>query len=107
MKLRRILGLALFSMVSVGLALATETPSLWIDVPFVEQVRNGCGSAAIAMVMEYWEKKTGHGSTGSADADIGVGGAAPTCPGPPPEEQRRERRPASRRDRRLDDILEV
>src|ERR1700741_4650874 len=68
MKPRRILGLALFSMASVGLALATETPSLWIDVPFVEQVRNGCGSAVIAMVMEDWEKKTGHGSTGSADA---------------------------------------
>ena len=68
MKLRRILGLALFSMVSVGLALATETPSLWIDVPFVAQVKNGCGSAVIAMVMEYWEKKTGRGSMGSADA---------------------------------------
>jgi ABC-type bacteriocin/lantibiotic exporter with double-glycine peptidase domain len=68
MKLRRILGLALFSMVSVGLALARETPSLWIDVPFVAQVRNGCGSAAIAMVLKYWDEKTGHGSTDSADA---------------------------------------
>jgi ABC-type bacteriocin/lantibiotic exporter with double-glycine peptidase domain len=68
MKLRRILGLVLLSMVSVGLALATETPSLWIDVPFVAQVKNGCGSAAIAMVMEYWEKRTNHGSMDSADA---------------------------------------
>jgi ABC-type bacteriocin/lantibiotic exporter with double-glycine peptidase domain len=68
MKLRRILGLALFSMVSAGLALGTETPSLWIDVPFVAQVKNGCGSAAMAMVMEYWDKKTGHGSMGSSDA---------------------------------------
>jgi ABC-type bacteriocin/lantibiotic exporter with double-glycine peptidase domain len=68
MKLRCILGLALFSVVSVGLALAAETPSLWIDVPFVAQVKNGCGSAVIAMVMEYWEKKTAHGTGDSADA---------------------------------------
>jgi ABC-type bacteriocin/lantibiotic exporter with double-glycine peptidase domain len=68
MKLRCILGLVLFSVVSVALALAAETPSLWIDVPFVAQVKNGCGSAAIAMVMEYWEKKTGHGAGDSADA---------------------------------------
>jgi ABC-type bacteriocin/lantibiotic exporter with double-glycine peptidase domain len=31
-------------------------------------VKNGCGSAAIAMVMEYWEKKTTHGAASSADA---------------------------------------
>jgi ABC-type bacteriocin/lantibiotic exporter with double-glycine peptidase domain len=68
MKLRCILGLALFSVVSVALALAAETPSLWIDVPFVAQVKNGCGSAVIAMVMEYWEKKTGHGAGDSAGA---------------------------------------
>src|SRR6202030_144346 len=67
MKLRRILGLVLFLAAGVGLALATETPSLWIDVPFVAQVKNGCGSAAIAMVMEYWDKKTGRSADGSAD----------------------------------------
>ena len=68
MKLRCILGLVLFAAAGVGFALATETPSLWIDVPFVAQVKNGCGSAAIAMVMEYWEKKTGHGAGDSAGA---------------------------------------
>jgi len=47
MKLRRILGLVLFLVAGVGFALAEETPSLWIDVPFVAQVKNGCGSAAI------------------------------------------------------------
>jgi ABC-type bacteriocin/lantibiotic exporter with double-glycine peptidase domain len=68
MKLRCILGLVLFAAASAGIALAAETPSLWIDVPFVAQVKNGCGSAAIAMVMEYWGKKTGRGAAGSADA---------------------------------------
>ena len=68
MKLRCILGLVLLSAAGVGFALAAETPSLWIDVPFVAQTKNGCGSAAIAMVMEYWEKKTGRAVTDSADA---------------------------------------
>jgi len=68
MKLRCILGLVLFSAVGVGFALAAETPSLWIDVPFVAQVKNGCGSAAMAMVMEYWEKKTGRSAASSTDA---------------------------------------
>ena len=68
MKLRCILGLVLFSAVGVGFALAAETPSLWIDVPFVAQVKNGCGSAAMAMVMEYWEKKTGRSASGAGDA---------------------------------------
>ena len=69
MKLRRILGLVLFAAAGAGFALAAETPSLWIDVPFVAQVKNGCGSAAIAMVMEYWEKKTGRAASSAADAE--------------------------------------
>src|ERR1700688_2219615 len=68
MKLRCILGLVLLLGAGVGFALAAETPSLWIDVPFVAQVKNGCGSAAIAMVMGYWEKKTEHGAGDSVDA---------------------------------------
>jgi len=68
MKLRCILGLVLFSAVGVGFALPAETPSLWIDVPFVAQVKNGCGSASMAMVMEYWEKKTGRSASGAGDA---------------------------------------
>ena len=68
MKLRCILGLVLFLAAGAGFALAAETPSLWIDVPFVAQVKNGCGSAAIAMVMEYWEKKTGRVAGDFADA---------------------------------------
>ena len=68
MKLWCILRLVLFAMACVGFSLAAETPSLWIDVPFVAQVKNGCGSAAIAMVMDYWEKKSGRSAGDSADA---------------------------------------
>jgi predicted double-glycine peptidase len=28
--------------------------ALWIDVPFVQQDKNGCGSASIWMIMTYW-----------------------------------------------------
>jgi ABC-type bacteriocin/lantibiotic exporter with double-glycine peptidase domain len=31
--------------------------AVWIDVPFVAQTTDGCGSASIAMVMQYWDRK--------------------------------------------------
>jgi tetratricopeptide (TPR) repeat protein len=30
---------------------------LWIDVPFTKQEKNGCGSASVWMVMEYWKRQ--------------------------------------------------
>jgi ABC-type bacteriocin/lantibiotic exporter with double-glycine peptidase domain len=30
---------------------------IWLDVPFVQQEKNGCGAAVIAMVMQYWQKQ--------------------------------------------------
>jgi predicted double-glycine peptidase len=39
-------------MMAAGLAVAGDPA--WLDVPFVPQVRQGCGPAAIAMVMQYW-----------------------------------------------------
>ena len=32
---------------------------VWLEVPFVKQTEEGCGSAAIAMLLEYWRA---HGS---------------------------------------------
>jgi ABC-type bacteriocin/lantibiotic exporter with double-glycine peptidase domain len=40
-------------------------PVLWLDVPFVQQEKNGCGAASIAMVMQYWQ----HQESGPATAD--------------------------------------
>ena len=31
-----------------------ETAGVWLDVPFVKQSEDGCGSAAISMILEYW-----------------------------------------------------
>lgn len=40
-------------------AFAAGFASLWIDVPFVAQQKDGCGAACIAMVMQYWERHQG------------------------------------------------
>lgn len=31
-----------------------ETAGVWLDVPFLKQTEEGCGSAAIAMLLQYW-----------------------------------------------------
>jgi tetratricopeptide (TPR) repeat protein len=38
------------------LLLALAQAALWIDVPFVQQDKNGCGSASVWMVMQYWKQ---------------------------------------------------
>jgi len=30
---------------------------MWLDVPFVKQTEDGCGSAAISMVLQYWNAR--------------------------------------------------
>lgn len=41
--------------------LAWGTPGadegLWLDVPYVHQEKDGCGSASVAMLMQYWIAK--------------------------------------------------
>lgn len=49
-------------------AQANDPPAIWIDVPYVAQVKDGCGSAAISMVMQYWEKQSGGSGLEHADA---------------------------------------
>src|SRR5438874_873112 len=31
--------------------------AFWIDVPYVHQEENGCGSASVAMVISYWQAR--------------------------------------------------
>ena len=40
-----------------GMAPGAEQPGVWLDVPFIRQVKNGCGAASIAMVMQYWHRQ--------------------------------------------------
>jgi predicted double-glycine peptidase len=30
---------------------------LWLDVPYIRQEKDGCGSASLAMVLRYWQSK--------------------------------------------------
>ncbi|HUF05014.1 MAG TPA: C39 family peptidase [Aridibacter sp.] len=51
-----------------GVVCAQQSAGAWLDVPFVKQEENGCGSASIAMVMQYWDKQQDRPSNDSAQA---------------------------------------
>ncbi len=42
--------------------------AVWLDVPFVRQEKNGCGSAALAMLIGYWERNGAQVPAEAADA---------------------------------------
>jgi len=42
---------AMFAVVASGAA------GFWLDVPYVHQEKDGCGSASLAMVLRYWQTK--------------------------------------------------
>jgi predicted double-glycine peptidase len=39
------------------LSAAASDSGLWLDVPYVHQEKDGCGSASLAMVLQYWKGK--------------------------------------------------
>ena len=48
-------GLLLFLFLGCSVHSAPqEKAGVWLDVPFVKQSEDGCGAAAIAMVLKYW-----------------------------------------------------
>lgn len=55
-------------MCTCALVYAQESGGVWLDVPFIKQEKNGCGSASVAMVMQYWEKQQGRPSSDSSQA---------------------------------------
>jgi uncharacterized protein YvpB len=49
-------------------AAAQERNGVWLEVPYVKQSENGCGSASISMVLQYWNA---HGAaTEDARTDV-------------------------------------
>ena len=44
-------------MALLSLTAAADTAGNWIDMPFVAQSKDGCGSAVISMVVRYWAKQ--------------------------------------------------
>ena len=43
-----------FTMLLGSVAASQEHSGIWLDVPFVKQSEDGCGSASIAMILQYW-----------------------------------------------------
>jgi predicted double-glycine peptidase len=61
-------GLSLLVFLGLGARTQSqENPGIWLDVPYVRQTEDGCGSAAISMLLQYWNA---HGAaTDSQRAD--------------------------------------
>lgn len=66
-----ITGLSLCSGAAIAGMPPTPIPqaskAIWVNVPFVAQAKEGCGSASISMVMRYWDQKEGLPSGAAAD----------------------------------------
>ncbi|HEV2215250.1 MAG TPA: C39 family peptidase, partial [Terracidiphilus sp.] len=67
--LRQLVSAALLMGAACGAAIQGGTDGVWLDVPFVAQTKDGCGAAALAMVMQYWEHHEGRGLEPDAEAD--------------------------------------
>jgi uncharacterized protein YvpB len=46
-----------------------DKAGIWLDVPFIKQTFEGCGSASIAMLMQYWSVHGTQIAPERADAD--------------------------------------
>ncbi|MGO8719119.1 MAG: C39 family peptidase [Acidobacteriaceae bacterium] len=71
MKVRLIAALLLLGGPWTVAAVVSAGPAraIWIDVPFVAQTTDGCGSASISMVMQYWDRKQGHAIAADAEPE--------------------------------------
>lgn len=72
MKPRAILFSLLTFLVCAGPAFSApatvDSPAVLIDVPYVAQTRDGCGSAAISMVMRYWGGRSANAKSSATDS---------------------------------------
>ena len=67
MKVRVLFALLAIIAASLTLDLSAESSGAWIEVPFVAQTKDGCGSASISMIIRYWEIKGGQTAPSTAD----------------------------------------
>ncbi len=49
-------------------AAPAKSSGVWLEVPYVKQTEDGCGSAAIAMLLQYWSAHGTPVAAGRADA---------------------------------------
>lgn len=67
MRQRLLVGLLVVAAAGTGLSQTAVVPAIWINVPFAAQTKDGCGSASLAMVMQYWEHQEGQPTASKAD----------------------------------------
>ena len=48
---------------------SSSKAGIWLDVPFIRQTVEGCGSASIAMLLQYWSAQGTHIAPEREDAD--------------------------------------
>jgi predicted double-glycine peptidase len=64
------LGLLLGVFAAQGLSPQTaDKAGIWLDVPFIQQTAEGCGSASIAMLLQYWRGQGTSIAAGRDDSD--------------------------------------
>jgi ABC-type bacteriocin/lantibiotic exporter with double-glycine peptidase domain len=49
-------------------ATPANSTGVWLEVPYVKQTEDGCGSAAISMLLQYWSAHGAPVAAGRADA---------------------------------------
>jgi predicted double-glycine peptidase len=54
---RRQLILCAVLLLAARAAAVQGAAGLWLDVPYIRQDKDGCGSASLAMVLRYWQSK--------------------------------------------------
>ena len=65
------IAFGLFLLLFLGPAVHTapqEKAGIWLDVPYVKQTEDGCGAAAISMLLQYWNARGGGIDTQRSDA---------------------------------------
>lgn len=68
--MRRLALVVVFLAAAMAVAEAQTAQAIWIDVPFVQQPRDGCGAASLSMVMQYWARQKGQAADSGADASV-------------------------------------
>jgi ABC-type bacteriocin/lantibiotic exporter with double-glycine peptidase domain len=68
-KRRHFIALLTISATCAGWIHAADAGGVWIDVPFIAQSKDGCGSATISMVLQYWARQTGQSPASTVDPE--------------------------------------
>lgn len=59
--------LSILALTAQATSTSGSTSGIWLDVPFVRQTEDGCGSASLAMVLQYWSDHGAELASGRAD----------------------------------------